>query len=410
MSRSVFGLNVLFTVGLAAGLAACGSEADPVDPGASGSSGASTSGGSTSGATSGGTSSGGAGTAASTSSSAGTGGNSAGAGGSTGAGDGGSTGAGDGGSTGSGDGGSTGSGDGGSTGSGDGGSTGSGDGGTMDPGNGGSMGCGKAVTRPNPRTQQTLMIGGVTRYYLIHVPENYDPSKPLPLVFGIHGLNMNNVWAAHDNSGFQLIQETNNQALLIYPQGLPANGQSRPPSTESQWGTADSNWGGPPPNANQARMTADLAFFDAMVEHAKTNYCVDTKRVFAVGFSQGGFMTNTLGCERASVFRGLAPVAGWGPNGSQPTCSDASAAHALIQTQGDSDTTVSPQLGQATRDFWRGRNGCQATTMRSSFGDACVEYQGCKEGQPVVYCTHSGGHNVPSGAGGRAWRFFQSLK
>jgi hypothetical protein len=48
--------------------------------------------------------------------------------------------------------------------------------------------------------------------------------------------------------------------------------------------------------------------------------------------------------------------------------------------------------------------------MRSSFGDACVEYQGCKEGQPVVYCTHSGGHNVPSGAGGRAWRFFQSLK
>ncbi|WP_437672328.1 alpha/beta hydrolase family esterase [Sorangium sp. So ce131] len=293
---------------------------------------------------------------------------------------------------------------------GDGGGGAGGGGGSASAGEGSSAGCGRAVTRPDPRTQQTLTVGGVTRYYLMYVPEDYDPSKPLPLIFGIHGLNMNNVWAAHDNSGFQLIQETHDQALLIYPQGLPADGRSTPPSTQSQWGTADSNWGGPPPNANRARLDADLAFFDAMVEHAKENYCVDTKRVFSVGFSQGGFMTNTLGCERSSVFRGLAPVAGWGPNGSQPTCSDAGAAHALIQTQGDTDGTVTPALGQGTRDFWRNRNGCGANTMPSAtFGDACVEYQGCKEGLPVVYCTHPGGHSVPSGAGGRAWRFFQSL-
>ncbi|WP_434046109.1 MULTISPECIES: alpha/beta hydrolase family esterase [Sorangium] len=286
-----------------------------------------------------------------------------------------------------------------------------GGGGSAGPDDSGSMGCGKPATRPDPRTQQTLMVGGVTRYYLMYVPENYDPNKPLSLVFGIHGLNMNNVWAAHDNSGFQLIQETDDQALLIYPQGLPASGRSTPPSTESQWGTADSNWGGPPPSANRARLDADLAFFDAMLEHAKSNYCVDTKRVFAVGFSQGGFMTNTLGCERSSEFRGLAPVAGWGPNGSQPMCGDASAAHAVIQTQGDTDGTVTPALGQSTRDFWRGRNGCEATTMPSAaFGNGCVEYQGCDEGTPLVYCTHPGGHSVPSGAGGRAWRFFQSLK
>ncbi|WP_237245173.1 MULTISPECIES: PHB depolymerase family esterase [Sorangium] len=356
------------------GLPACSSDPDPVDPGASVSSGASTSGGTTAASTSAGSTSAGSTSAGSTSGEGAGGGGGAGTGGTGGdsAGGGGSAGAG---------------------------------------GGGGSVGCGKAVTRPDPRTQQTLTVGGVTRYFLMYVPENYDPSKPLPLVFGIHGLNMNNVWAAHDSSGFQLIQETHDQALLIYPQGLPANGQSTPPSTQSQWGTADSNWGGPPPSANPARLSADLAFFDAMLEHAKSNYCVDTTRVFAVGFSQGGFMTNTLGCERSSVFRGLAPVAGWGPNASQPMCSDASAAHALIQTQGDTDGTVTPALGQSTRDFWRGRNGCQATTMPSAtFGNSCVEYQGCKEGLPLVYCTHPGGHSVPSGAGGRAWRFFQSLE
>ncbi|XYH95505.1 hypothetical protein ACMHYB_48150 [Sorangium sp. So ce1128] len=37
-------------------------------------------------------------------------------------------------------------------------------------GDGRSMGCGEAVTRPDPRTQQTLMVGGVTRYYLMYVP------------------------------------------------------------------------------------------------------------------------------------------------------------------------------------------------------------------------------------------------
>ncbi|WP_437945749.1 prolyl oligopeptidase family serine peptidase [Sorangium sp. So ce296] len=379
MSRSALGVSVLFSVGVAVGLSACSSESDPVDPGPSGSSSAATSGGSTTGATSSGATSSGATSSGATSSGATSGG-----------GDGGSGGAG------------TSSGTGGE-------SAGGGGSGGATPG--GSAGCGKEATRPDPRTQQTLMVGGVTRYFLMYVPENYDPSKPLPLVFGIHGLNMNNVWAAHDGSGFQLIQETDDQALLIYPQGLPANGRSTPPSTQSQWGDADSNWGGQPPNANRARLDADLAFFDAMIEHAKSNYCVDTKRVFAVGFSQGGFMTNTLGCERSSVFRGLAPVAGWGPNGSQPNCGDASAAHAVIQTQGDTDGTVTPALGQSTRDFWRARNGCEAESMPSAtFGNGCVEYQGCNEGLPLVYCTHPGGHSVPSGAGGRAWRFFQSLE
>ncbi|WP_437726244.1 alpha/beta hydrolase family esterase [Sorangium sp. So ce861] len=377
MSRSALGVSFLFTVGVAMGLSACSSDSDPVDPGPSGSSSASTGASSTTGATSSGATSSGATSVGATS----------------GGGDGGSGGA------------STSVGTGGES------AGGGGSGGAGGSGPEGSVGCGKEATRPDPRAQQTLMVGGVTRYFLMYVPENYDPSKPLPLVFGIHGLNMNNVWAAHDGSGFQLIQETDDQALLIYPQGLPANGRSTPPSTQSQWGDADSNWGGPPPNANRARLDADLAFFDAMIEHAKSNYCVDTKRVFAVGFSQGGFMTNTLGCERSSVFRGLAPVAGWGPNGSQPNCSDATAAHALIQTQGDTDGTVTPALGQATRDFWRGRNGCEATSMPSAtYGNGCVEYQGCNEGLPLVYCTHPGGHSVPSGAGGRAWRFFQSLE
>jgi len=281
-----------------------------------------------------------------------------------------------------------------------------------DTGSGGSTasaGCGKGTARPDPAVQQTIQVGNLTRYYLLYVPENADPNEPLPLIFGIHGLNMNNVWAAHDDSGFQLIEATAGQAILVYPQGIQANGQSNPPSSQSQWGDADSNWGGPPPSANADRLNADLAYFDAMLETVSDDYCIDPARIFAMGFSQGGFMSNALGCERASVFRALGTFAGWGPWNSSPTCPDGSAKQAVIQTQGDTDGTVTPSLGQSTRDFWLDRANCTNTTMPSAFGAGCVDYQGCDADSPNTYCTHGGDHFVPSGTGARAWDFFQSL-
>lgn len=258
---------------------------------------------------------------------------------------------------------------------------------------------------PDPKAQQTMQAAGLTRYYLIYVPQNYDPMKPLPLIFGIHGLDMNNVWAAHADSGLKLIEETKDQALLIYPQG-----QGEHPGNEPKWGGISSNWGGPPGATNAQRLQQDLAFFDALIEHATQNYCIDLDRIFAMGFSQGGFMTNTLACERPSVIRAIAPVAGWGPHGFQPSCSKQEAAPAVLSTQGDKDGTVTPMLGQQTRDFWRQRAGCQAATMPSAtYGNGCVEFQGCDPGKPVVYCTHPGEHWVPGESGGRAWKFFQQF-
>ena len=38
--------------------------------------------------------------------------------------------------------------------------------------------------------------------------------------------------------------------------------------------------------------------------------CVDTHRTFAMGFSNGGYVTYRLACERASRFAAVAPVSG----------------------------------------------------------------------------------------------------
>jgi polyhydroxybutyrate depolymerase len=266
-----------------------------------------------------------------------------------------------------------------------------------------SPGCGKTITRQDAKTQLTLQVGGTTRYYLLYTPTSYDPNTPLPMVFALHGMNMNNWWAANDGSGFKLIEASANKAILVYPQG---SGDA--PGTTSKWGNINSNW-------SPGVTGADDKFIDALLASMQENYCVDTSKIFVTGFSMGGWMTENFACDHAKVFRAFAPVAGWGPgdmstgHGSKPSCSDTSIAVPILITQGTSDTTVTPDNGANSRDFWIARDGCTTTTATMSTS-GCVAYQGCKAGLAVDYCTHSGGHMVPSNAGTYIWSFFSSFK
>jgi polyhydroxybutyrate depolymerase len=54
----------------------------------------------------------------------------------------------------------------------------------------------------------------------------------------------------------------------------------------------------------------DLGFFDAIVKKLEGDYCIDAKRVYVAGFSNGGFFAHRIGCERADVVAAVAPVSG----------------------------------------------------------------------------------------------------
>jgi poly(3-hydroxybutyrate) depolymerase len=253
------------------------------------------------------------------------------------------------------------------------------------------------------KTQQTMQVGGTTRYYLAYVPTTYDPNTPMPMIFALHGMNMNNWWAANDGSGFKLIEATANKAILVYPQGT-----GDAPGTKSQWGGINSNW-------SPGTTGADDKFIDALLTSMEDSYCVDTSRVFVTGFSMGGWMTSNFACDHNKVFRAFAPVAGWGPgdmqtgHGSKPSCSDTSTVPIII-TQGTTDGTVTPENGTNSRDFWITRDGCSAITAANSTGSTanCVAAAGCKSGA-VSWCTHGGGHMVPSNAGTYIWSFFSQF-
>jgi polyhydroxybutyrate depolymerase len=264
--------------------------------------------------------------------------------------------------------------------------SGGGDAGLPVDGGSSSSGCCKNTARPDRRTQQTISIGGTTRYYLLNVPSGAS-STPLPLVFALHGYDMNNV-ALVDLYDFT--SQSGNKAITVLPQG-----EGPAPGNTSHWGdqVLKSTW-----TAN----TANYDFIQALRTDIESKFCVDASRVFITGFSMGGLFTNSMACAHNDWFRGYAPVEGGGPG----SCASAAAQPAIIIHQGTADTIAKPEAGEGTRDFWTKQNGCNTTT--SSIYTGCLNYGACAE--PVIYCTGNWDHTVSGTARANIWKFFDGLK
>jgi len=251
-----------------------------------------------------------------------------------------------------------------------------------------SPGCGTTLSRPDPKAQQTMDVGGTTRYYLLDVPAATDNKTPLSLIFALHGYDMNNVAVV---GLFNFTSRSNGKTITVFPQG-----EGPAPGNTSHWGdhVLESTW-----TANDA----NYAFIQKLMTDLESRYCIDPRRVFLAGFSMGGMFTNTLACAHNDWFRGYAPVEGLGPD----SCANASAKPAVIIHQGTADTIVAPDKGEATRDFWTQQNGCNQTTTPSFTG--CQSYGGCADGRPVVYCVGNWDHTITGTAAANIWSFFSGL-
>ena len=133
-----------------------------------------------------------------------------------------------------------------------------------------------------------------------------------------------------------------------------------------------------------------------MEEHV----CIDPRRVYATGMSNGGRMTYRLGCEAADIFAAIAPVAGiksFPDLNDTPGCKR-SRPISLIDFMGTADTShVSYQAGQIAE--WVGFDGCTGTEPKESYRNGehyCSTYSQCKEGTSVTFCViANGGHCRP---------------
>ena len=247
-----------------------------------------------------------------------------------------------------------------------------------------SAGCGA----PAPTAgDATIDVMGTSRAYILTLPKSYDPTKPYKLVFAWHGLGGTAGQIARGYYGLQ--SQSNDGTIFVAGQGLQ---------------TSNSVGSGPGwPNTGGQ----DVAFVKALYALLQGQLCIDENRVFSVGMSYGGIMSDTLGCQMGDVFRAIAPMSGSGPGygGRGPTCvGDV----AVWLSHGDNDTTVPTAQGVASRDFWAMANHCQMQTAPVD-PSPCVAYAGCDPGRPVTWCEFSGGHTIPPFASKAIWTFFSQF-
>src|SRR6185436_10577421 len=100
-------------------------------------------------------------------------------------------------------------------------------------------------------------------------------------VFVFHGYTQTATGAAGIEQISQMTPVSDKHGfIVVYPQGL---GNSW--NAGSCCGTAASS------------KVDDLKFVSDLIDKLKTEYCVDPKRVFASGLSNGGMLSHRLACE-----------------------------------------------------------------------------------------------------------------
>ena len=160
-----------------------------------------------------------------------------------------------------------------SGGTGVGGGTGAGGSGSMMSGM--SAGCGKAPTLAsntyNNGKPINITAANMQRRYILHVPTNYDNTKPYKLVVAYHALNSND-HSVYTENYYGLLPLSNDTTIFVAPNGQ----QNGAPCSGT--GTGDSGCGWPNPSDQ------DMQLADAVVKQVEDNFCVDTNRIFASGW------------------------------------------------------------------------------------------------------------------------------
>lgn len=152
--------------------------------------------------------------------------------------------------------------------------------------------------------------------YRLFIPDNYDASKPTPMVVALHGMG------GDENSMFD-----------SYGKELPRDAQSHGFIVVAPKGRTP---------ASMYRGTAEKDVLDVMAE-VERDYKVDKSRVFLMGHSMGGFGTWSIAMAHPELFAALGPISGGGDAEGMVKIKDIP----QYVTHGDNDKTVNVNSSRA---------------------------------------------------------------
>jgi polyhydroxybutyrate depolymerase len=236
---------------------------------------------------------------------------------------------------------------------------------------------------------QSVLVDGMMRSYLLHVPATYDGSKPAPLVVDFHGVGETGA-SQRESSPYPDALDPEG-VVMAFPNGLR--------------GPAGTAWNVGPCCVEDVD---DVAFTRALVAHVRGLACIDTKRTYAVGVLTGGGMTHYLGCHAADLFAAVSPAAFDLLEENVDDCTPARPI-TVISFRGNADSRVPYEGGpsslvpgmpitflgaQATLEAWAAINRCPGSASPAD-ANGCEAYSGCDDSAEVILCTEEGGPIEP---------------
>lgn len=246
--------------------------------------------------------------------------------------------------------------------------------------------CSPAQPPADGTSEHRINSQGSERSYLLHVPPGYDGRTRLPVIFLFHGVGdtARNLLEA---TGMDELAD-DEDVVVVAPEGSGAV-----PAWSFQ-ATSDD----PPP---------DVAFVHELLDRVKDTACVDERRVYAAGFSNGSTLTLALACEDNRGFAAFGAVSGPFYN---PRC-DSAPPRPIIYFHGTNDLiipysgarTIIGELPGVTEALteWATHNRCDrpAATSRVSPQVTLSRWTGCADGSDVsAYRIADGVHTWPRAA------------
>ncbi|KAK2761253.1 hypothetical protein FQN54_001775 [Arachnomyces sp. PD_36] len=252
-------------------------------------------------------------------------------------------------------------------------------------------------------TVHTLTSSDRTRSYWVHEPDEFDESKTYPVVLAFHGSS--HIGVGFDGAALELDIRL---SLPIIPTDYSADRFFVYPNGEG------GAWAGP--TYGEVSVDEDLQFINDLLADLKSEYegAIDSNRIYATGFSNGGGFVATLACDEevGGQFAAFAPVAGsfyTDVNGTEGSCNPARSPLPILEIHGGVDDTVFYDGGEgeggplpAISDwlgYWQERNGCTSdSTSDSDGGNVHHTTWTCNgvEGALQHWKVDENGHNWPS--------------
>lgn len=241
--------------------------------------------------------------------------------------------------------------------------------------------------------RQAITVGGFERTYRVHLPTGYDGSRPAALVMLFHQYGADG-WAIQQLSGMDRVADANG-FIVVYPDGY-----------QGSWNEGSGKF------AAEKAGVDDVAFTNAMLDALTQRYAIDPNRIYAAGFSNGGFMAQRLACELSDRISAIAVVGATMTLDTYAHCRPQLPVSVLM-IHGKEDTSV-PWNGNDTYmgvtdalGRWVSLDRCKGQPIQVDKPDLANDgttvsygiYSGCMLSRRVaLYAIEGGNHSWPGGS------------